>query len=379
MTSTEKRDYYEILGIDRSANPEQIKKAYRKLAVKYHPDKNPNDRKAEGRFKEAAEAYGVLGDSDKRSLYDRYGHAGLRGGPQVNADIFREFSDIFGGGSIIDDLFGDFFGGGRVRSRRGADLRYDLTITFEEAVEGAETRILVSRQELCEVCKGNGTRAGTNKSICSTCGGHGQVQYQQGFLIVARPCNECHGSGQVIQHPCESCSGIGQVPRERELSIRIPPGVDTGARLRLSGEGEAGPPNNPPGDLYVFLSVKEHPDFERHEDDIYYTLPLSITQAVLGTETEVPTIDGMEKLTIPEGTQTDTIFTLSGKGVPRIRSTGRGNQLVRVQIVTPESLTTEQRTLMKQLSTTLPDPDRRYARRKSVNAHEKGFFEKLFG
>ncbi len=380
MTSTAKRDYYDVLGVERSANPDEIKKAYRKLAVKYHPDKNPDDREAEELFKGAAEAYSVLGDSDKRARYDRYGHDGLRGGPQVNADIFREFTDIFGGSNIFEDLFGDFFGGGRgARPRRGADLRYDLEISFEEAVRGAATRILVPRQELCEVCNGSGARPGTNKSICPTCGGHGQIRYQQGLLVVARPCNECRGSGQVIPHPCESCSGLGQVPRERELSIRIPAGVDTGARLRLAGEGEAGPLGGPAGDLYVFLSVQEHPEFERYEDDIYYTLPISITQATLGAEVAVPTIDGTEKLSIPEATQTDTVFKLRGKGVPRVRGGSRGDQLIRMNVVTPEKLTKEQRALLEKLNTTLPAPERKRTRRKPANSREKGFFEKLFG
>jgi molecular chaperone DnaJ len=238
LASTAKRDYYDVLGLDRRASASDIKKAYRKLAVKYHPDKNPNDPEAEEAFKEAAEAYGVLSDEQKRSVYDQYGHEGLRGGPSVNADIFREFTDIFGGGSIFEDLFSDFFGGRRNRVARGADLRYDLEITFEEAVRGTETRILVPRAEPCERCSGSGAAPGTQKRPCPTCGGHGQVRLQQGFLVVARPCGHCRGSGQVIPSPCPACSGQGQVAKERELTLKIPAGVDTGSRMRLGGEGE---------------------------------------------------------------------------------------------------------------------------------------------
>jgi len=273
LASTAKRDYYEILGIDRRANAQEIKKAYRQLAVKYHPDKNPNDPKAEGAFKEAAEAYSVLSDDDKRSVYDRYGHEGLRGGPQVNADVFREFTDIFGGGSIFEDLFSDFFGGRRGRVARGSDLRYDLEVTFEEAVRGTETRILVPRASLCERCRGSGASPGTQKRPCPTCGGQGQVRLQQGFLVVARPCGHCRGTGHFIPEPCSNCNGTGQVTKERELTLKIPAGVDTGSRMRLAGEGEAGIRGGPPGDLYVVLSVKRHTTFRREGEDIYLELP----------------------------------------------------------------------------------------------------------
>ena len=259
MANVGKRDYYEVLGVSRAASQQDIKSAYRKLAVQYHPDKNSGDKKAEELFKEAAEAYSVLADPDKRSLYDQYGHAGLKGGPQINQDIFREFSDIFGG-SIFEDFFGfgDLFGSTRRRSRprRGADLRYDLEINFDEAVKGSETRIRIPRSETCSVCSGSGAAPGTAKTACPTCHGQGQVRYQQGFLVVSRTCSHCGGGGQVIPKPCSECSGQGQVAREREIAIKIPAGVDTGSRLRLADEGEAGFRGGPTGDLYVVLQVE---------------------------------------------------------------------------------------------------------------------------
>jgi molecular chaperone DnaJ len=375
LASTIKRDYYEILGVDRGASAQEIKKAYRKLAVKYHPDKNPNDPKAEEAFKQAAEAYGVLGDQEKRAVYDRYGHDGLRGGPQVNAEIFREFTDIFGGGGIFEDLFSDFFGGRRSRVARGADLRYDLEITFDEAVHGTEARILVPRAESCSRCDGSGAKPGTSKRPCPTCGGHGQVRLQQGFLVVARPCGHCRGSGQVIPDPCPTCSGAGRVTRERELTRRIPAGVDTGSRLRLTGEGEAGARGGPPGDLYIVLTVKPHPLFRREGEDVYLELPVSFPQAALGAEVDVPTIDGTEHISIPEGTQTGTIIKLRGKGVPRLSGGGRGDQLVLVNVVTPQKLTKEQRVLLEKLSSITP-PIRLGER---TSDKDRSFFERLFG
>jgi molecular chaperone DnaJ len=376
LASTTKRDYYEVLGIDRSATPQEIKKAYRRLAVQHHPDKNPNDPKAEEAFKEAAEAYGVLGDEDKRALYDRYGHEGLRGGPQFNTDIFREFTDIFGGGSIFEELFGDFFGGGRrTRAARGADLRYDLEVTFEEAVKGTETRILIPRNELCNSCQGSGAKAGTSRIPCSACGGHGQIRHQQGFLVVARPCGQCRGTGQIIPHPCEDCRGSGHVARERELTLKIPPGVDNGSRLRLTGEGEAGSRGGPSGDLYVVLSVKPHKAFKRDGDDIYLELPITFPQAALGAEVEVPTIGGKESISIPEGTQTGTIFKLRGKGAPRLHGSGRGDELVVVNVVTPHKLSKEQRALLQKLGEITPPP--KIGERRG--GKDKSFFERLFG
>lgn len=379
MVSVSQRDYYEVLGVGRSASQQEIKTAYRKLAIKLHPDKNPGDKAAEDGFKEAAEAYSVLGDPDKRAVYDQYGHTGFKGAPSINQDIFREFSDIFGG-SIFEDLFGfgDLFGGGRrsrSSARRGADFRYDLEITFEEAVKGTETRVRIPRAENCPECVGSGAAPGTGKSACTTCDGRGNIRYQQGFLVVSRSCGRCQGTGQIILSPCKECSGVGQVQRERELSIKIPAGVDSGSRLRLAGEGEAGTRGGGPGDLYVFLEVEEHPFFGRRDDDIYCEIPITFAQAALGAEIEVPTIDGKERLSVPEGTQTGTIFKLKGKGVPRLRGHGRGNELVAVRVLTPMKLTKEQRKLLDQLGELTPP------QAADTEAAEKdtGFLGKLFG
>lgn len=378
MVSVGQRDYYEVLGVGKAASQQQIKSAYRRLAVKLHPDKNPGDKNAEEAFKEAAEAYSILGDPEKRAVYDQYGRAGLKGGPSVNQDIFREFSDIFGG-SIFEDLFGfgDIFGGARSRSsvRRGADFRYDLEITFEEAVKGTETRIRIPSDQTCSNCSGTGAAPGTEKSSCSTCDGRGHLRYQQGFLVVSRACGRCHGTGQVIPTPCPECSGSGQVSRERELAIKIPAGVDTGSQLRLTGDGETGVGGGPPGDLYVFLQVEDHPFFGRREDDIFCEVPISFAQAALGDEIEVPTIDGKERISVPEGTQTGTIFKLKGKGVPRLRGAGRGHQLVAVNVVTPTELSGEQRKLLAQLGELTPPLSATH----EGNPKEKGFLGKLFG
>jgi molecular chaperone DnaJ len=373
-----KRDYYEILGVERGASPQQIKSAYRKLAVQLHPDKNPGDKKAEEAFKEAAEAYSVLSDQDKRSIYDQYGHAGLKGGPQINQDIFREFSDIFGG-SIFEDVFGfgDLFGSSRRRNRprRGSDLRYDLQLSFDDAVHGTETRVRIPRTESCSGCDGSGAAPGTSKTACSTCHGQGQIRHQQGFLVVSRTCGQCGGTGQVIPEPCLECSGQGQVVREREITLKIPAGVDMGSRMRLTGEGEAGALGGPPGDLYVVLQVEEHPFFKRQDEDIYCEIPITFPQAALGDEIEVPTIDGSETLTIPEGTQTGTVFKLKGKGIVRLRGHGRGHQLVSVTVVTPKRLNKEQKRLYRKLKESTPaikiDPE--------SAGQDKNFFEKLFG
>ncbi len=373
MANVGERDYYEVLGVPRAASQQEIKRAYRKLAVQYHPDKNPGDRKAEEAFKVAAEAYSVLADEEKRSVYDQYGHTGLKGGPQFNQDIFREFSDIFGG-SIFEDLFGS--NRRRTRPRRGADLRYDLEINFDEAVKGTETRIRIPRSETCTVCSGSGAAPGTSKSACPTCHGQGQVRYQQGFLVVSRTCSHCNGSGQIIPNPCSECSGGGQISRQREIAIKIPAGVDSGSRLRLVDEGEAGFRGGPPGDLYVVLQVKEHPFFKRQDDDLYCEVPITFPQAALGAEIEVPTINGPEQLTIPEGTQTGTVFKLRGKGIPRLRGYGRGDQLVVGTVVTPKQMSKEQRKLYKQLfESTPPIP----VNPEEAEKEDKGFIEKLFG
>ncbi len=378
MSSTTKRDFYEVLGVDRQASQQDIKKAYRRRAVEFHPDKNPDNPEAEDSFKEAAEAYSILGDQQKRAVYDRYGHEGLRGGPQVNTDIFREFTDIFGGGgSIFEELFGDFFGGvgRRRRDVRGADLRYDLEITFEEAVKGAETRILVPRNELCEKCDGSGATPGTQTQACPTCGGHGQVRYQQGFLVVARPCAQCQGTGRFTPNPCARCAGTGHVARERELTLRIPAGVDTGSRLRRTGEGEAGVQGGPPGDLYVVLSVAPHSLYRRDGDEILIELPITFAQAALGADVAVPTIHGTQRISIPESTQTGTIIKIRNKGVPRLSGSGNGDQIVVVNVITPSKLTKEQRSLLVALGELTPPPKMG----ERAPGAEKSFFEKLFG
>lgn len=376
MERTAKRDYYEVLGVQRTASAQEIKKAYRSLAVKFHPDRNPDNPQAEESFKEAAEAYSVLSDTEKRAAYDRFGHDGLRAGGSVNTDIFREFSDIFGGGSIFEDLFGDFFGGGgrRHRASRGSDLRYDLQISFGEAVKGLETQIRIPRHEPCTKCSGSGAEPGTEKSQCPTCGGHGQVRQQQGFLVVSRTCGTCRGTGMHIPSPCRLCSGSGHVAQERELALNIPAGVDDGSRLRLSGEGEAGANGGPPGDLYVVIAVEEHEFFKRRDDDVFCELPITFPQAALGDDIEVPTIDGLERLSVPAGTQTGTVFKLKSKGVRRVRGGGRGDQFVAVSVSVPQTLTSEQREMVEKLATLLP-PDSADVK----GSNQRGFFERLFG
>lgn len=355
MPETGQRDYYELLGVARHATPEEIKSAYRQAALRWHPDRNPGKtEEAEERFKEAAEAYSVLSDPQKRAQYDRFGHAGL--GPQpfagFESDIFAEFSDIFGDFFGFGDLFGT--GGRRARrSQRGADLRYDLEIEFEEAARGRETKIQIPRLETCSACDGSGARKGTGPTTCTTCHGRGQLRYQQGFFSISRTCSHCRGTGQVIRHPCGTCHGSGRVSKERVLEVRIPPGVDTGTRLRFAGEGEAGPAGGQRGDLYVVLHVKEHPFFERRDSHLYCIIPISVAQAALGSEIEVPTLDGMETLKIPEGTQSGTVFRLKEKGLESLNGSGRGDLHVAVEVQIPTKLSKEQRKLFEQLSDSL--------------------------
>ncbi len=348
-----KRDYYEVLGVDRKATQQDLKAAYRKLAIKYHPDKNPGDKQAEERFKEAAEAYSVLVDPQKRAQYDRFGHAGVSGagagGGGFSGDPFADFSDILG------DLFGfgDIFGGGRsgrgTRTRRGADLRYDFKISFEDAVFGATTKIKIPRQETCDSCNGSGADPGTGPVTCPACQGQGQQRYQQGFFTISRTCSQCQGSGRIVKNRCRRCHGAGRVQREKVLEIKIPPGVDQGSKLRILGEGEAGPNKGPSGDLYVVLSVEEHPFFRRDQNDLYCELPVSFVQAALGTELVVPTLEGTEKLRLPEGTQPGTVFRLRGRGVVSPRGHGRGDQFVKMKVTFPRRLSREQRELLLQL------------------------------
>lgn len=349
MATTEKRDYYEVLGLQRGATIEEIKKAYRKLAVKYHPDKNPGDPEAEERFKEAAEAYGVLSDDDKRAKYDRYGHQGMSGMGGFDPNQFADFGDILG------DLFGfgDFFGtrGKRsTRPARGNDLRYDMQLGFMEAVFGKEVTLLIPRTISCNTCNGSGARPGTQPVTCTGCGGRGQIRYSQGFFAVARTCPQCGGQGKVIKDPCATCSGAGRVREEKKISVKIPAGVDDGSRLRVAGEGEAGFNGGPSGDLYVFINVEDHPKFRRRDYDISSEQPVSYTQAALGGDITVETIEGTESLKIPAGTQPGQVFRLRNKGVPFLDGTGRGDHYVQMGVRIPTALTDEQRGLLERLA-----------------------------
>jgi len=344
-----KRDYYEVLGVARNAAPEEIKKAYRQLALQHHPDRNKGDKQAEEKFKEAAEAYEVLSDSEKRQLYDRFGHDGLR---QTGFTGFRDFDDIF---SSFGDIFEEFFGfggrgGGRSRARRGVDLRYDLPIEFMDAVIGKETEIEVAHHDLCHHCGGLGTKGGTQPSVCTTCGGRGQVVRSQGFFSISTTCPTCQGSGTIITDPCDKCRGVGRVLINKTLSLRIPPGVETGSRLRLHGEGEPGEAGGPPGDLYVVLHVKPHETFRRQNDDVAVRVPITYSLAALGGEIEIPTLEGTDKLEIPRGTQSGQEFHVSGKGMPRLRGRGRGDLIVIVGIETPRRLAKEEEELLRQLA-----------------------------
>jgi molecular chaperone DnaJ len=348
-----KRDYYEVLGVSRTASDQEIKSAYRRLAVRHHPDKNPNDASAEEKFKEAAEAYSVLADGEQRRRYDRFGHAGVAsgGGPGWGAPGFGGIEDILG------DLFGfgDVFGGARGGTRRsaaqrGADLRYDLEITLEEAYSGMSAQLRIPRLETCETCKGNGAAVGTQPETCQTCGGTGQVRYQQGFFSVARTCHACRGAGRTIKAPCSECKGVGRIEREKQMEVKVPAGVETGSRLRVLNEGEAGTQGGPPGDLYVVIHLAEHEQFERQGSNIYSAVPISFARAALGAEVSIKTLDGEEQLKIPMGTQTGTVFRLKGKGMPVLGGRGRGDLFVSVSVVTPTSLTREQRKLLEQLA-----------------------------
>lgn len=349
MATTQKRDYYEILEVTREASVEEIKKAYRKAAVKYHPDKNPGNPEAEAKFKEAAEAWSVLSDQEKRARYDRYGHQGVNVGGGFDAGQFTDFADILG------DLFGfgEAFGGGRRRANRpmrGNDLRYDLELEFEEAVFGKEADIVIPRSIACANCAGSGSKPGTSPVACDGCGGAGQVRYSQGFFSVSRTCPQCGGAGRVIKDPCPDCSGAGRVREHKTLSVKVPAGVDDGSRLRVAGEGEGGVNGGPSGDLYVFISVAEHEKFTRRDYDIHIERPITFTQAALGAELKTETIHGEETLRIPPGTQPNQIFRLRGKGVPFVDGTGRGDHFVHVAVRVPTTLNDEQRALLDQLA-----------------------------
>ena len=348
-----KRDYYEILGVSRTATEQEIKSAYRRLAVKYHPDKNPNDATAEEKFKEAAESYSVLSDAEQRRRYDRFGHAGVSSGAGAGAwgaPGFGGIEDILGDLFGFGDVFGGRGGARRSAAQRGADLRYDLEITLEDAANGMTAQLRIPRLEACDVCKGSGSAAGSQPETCSTCGGSGQVRYQQGFFSVARTCHVCRGAGRVIKNPFTECKGAGRIEREKQSEIKVPARVETGSRLRVSGEGEAGTQGGAPGDLYVVIHVAEHEQFERQGSNLYEAVPITFAQAALGAEIMVKTLDGEEKLKVPMGTQTGTVFRLRGKGMPALGGRGRGDLFVSATVVTPTTLTREQRRLLEQLA-----------------------------
>lgn len=355
-----KRDYYEILGVSRTATDAEIKTAYRKMAVQHHPDKNPDNQEAEEKFKEAAEAYSVLSDQQKRAAYDRFGHSGVGAGAGAGGAGFGGAGAGFTGN--IEDIFdlfgfGDMFGGAgssrggrRTTAQRGSDLRYDLEITLEEAAQGKEEKLRIPRLEKCEVCDGNGAEKGTQPETCITCQGSGQVRYQQGFFSVMRSCSNCRGTGQIIKTPCHQCHGAGRIEKEKTLEIKIPAGVETGSRLRVTGEGEGGTNGGMHGDLFVVIHVREHELFERQGANLYASAPISFAQAALGAEIEVKTLDGEENLKIPAGTQTGTVFRLKGHGMPNLGGRGKGDMFVAVTLVTPKTLTKEQKKLLEQLA-----------------------------
>ncbi|MBZ4659431.1 MAG: dnaJ [Desulfacinum sp.] len=343
------RDYYEILGVSRNATDEEIKKAYRKLALKYHPDRNPGDKEAEERFKEAAEAYEVLRDPQKRQIYDQYGHEGLKGtgfsGFQGFEDIFSSFGDIF------QEFFSFNFGGGqrtRTSARPGNDLLYELELSFEEAVFGTEKDLEIETLQTCQRCGGNGSEPGSSESLCPLCRGRGQVVQTQGFFRISTTCNRCHGSGQVITTPCRDCHGQGRLRRRKKVHVKVPPGVDSGTRLRLRGEGESGYRGGMAGDLYVRLRVRPHEFFERDGNDLYGKVKISFIQAILGDEIELPTLEGTKTIRIEPGTQPGTVLRFSGEGVPSLRGYGRGDLFVEIDVSIPSKITARQRELLEE-------------------------------
>jgi molecular chaperone DnaJ len=368
-----KRDYYEVLGVAKGASEIELKKSYRRLAMKYHPDRNTNNSDAEAKFKEAKEAYDVLTDSQKRAMYDQYGHAGVDQQAGFSGGA-ADFGDMFG------DIFGDIFGGGRGQNRvyRGADLQYNLELTLEEAVFGAEKTIDVASQVSCEPCAGSGAKPGSSLENCATCGGAGQVRMQQGFFSVQQACPKCRGRGRVIKEYCQSCGGAGTVNQERSLSVKIPAGVDTGDRIRLSGEGEAGENNGPAGDLYVQVHVKEHAMFQRENEHLHCEIPISIVDAALGGEVQVPTLDGKISLKIPAETQTGKKFRLRGKGVKPVRGGEQGDMYVHVAVETPVNLTKKQKELLQELNKSLTSGGNKHnPKTASWLDGAKGFFEDL--
>ncbi|MEE4202025.1 MAG: molecular chaperone DnaJ [Halieaceae bacterium] len=371
-----KRDYYEVLGVDKSASEQDIKKAYRRVAMKFHPDRNPDDPDADAKFKEASEAYEILSTPEKRQAYDQFGHAGVDQGMGGGAGGFQggSFSDIFG------DVFGDIFGGGgggrRSGPQRGSDLRYTLEISLEDAVRGTSVEIRVPTLQHCDTCDGSGAKPGTSPVTCGSCGGTGQVRMQQGFFQVQQTCPKCRGRGKTISDPCPDCHGQGLVEKTKTLSVKVPPGVDTGDRIRLSGEGEAGPAGGPPGDLFVQIAVKQHPLFERDGRNLYCEVPINFADAALGGELEVPTLDGRVKLKIPAETQTGKLFRLRGKGVKPVRGGPVGDLLCRAVVETPVNLSKEQAKLLEEFRNTLSEGgDKQSPRQSSWFEGVKSFFD----
>ncbi|WP_261458547.1 molecular chaperone DnaJ [Serratia fonticola] len=372
-----KRDYYEVLGVAKTADEREIKKAYKRLAMKYHPDRN-QEKDAESQFKEVKEAYEILTDDQKRAAYDQYGHAAFEQGGMGGGGGFggggADFSDIFG------DVFGDIFGGGRrQRASRGSDLRYNMDLTLEEAVRGVTKEIRIPTLEECDVCHGNGAKPGSSPATCPTCHGQGQVQMRQGFFTVQQACPHCHGRGQIIKDPCNKCHGHGRVEKSKTLSVKIPAGVDTGDRIRLAGEGEAGEHGAPAGDLYVQVQVSAHPIFEREGNNLYCEVPINFAMAALGGEIEVPTLDGRVKLKVPAETQTGKLFRMRGRGVKSVRGGSQGDLLCRVVVETPVSLNEKQKQLLKELEESLggPSGDKNSPRSKSFFDGVKKFFDDL--
>jgi len=346
-----RRDYYEVLGVSRDVSAAELKKAYRAKAMADHPDRNPDDAAAEERFKESSEAYAVLSDPEKRSAYDRFGFSGVGGGPGGG---FQDFGDLGNFSDLFSDLFGDIFGGGgrggRGRGQRGADLRYNLEIELCDVVEGNQSQIKIPKMRPCATCAGSGAEVGTHPETCMRCQGSGQVILQQGFFRISRPCDQCRGAGEVIQHRCADCRGAGRIETEQTISVTVPPGVDEGTRLRLNGEGQAGISGGPPGDLYIVISVKADDRFEREGANLHLAASISFPQAALGTEIDVETLDGKAKLTIPVGTQSGRVLRMRGKGVPTLRSSGRGDQLVHVYVEVPTRLNQRQRELLEEFA-----------------------------
>ncbi|HTZ00257.1 MAG TPA: molecular chaperone DnaJ [Rhodocyclaceae bacterium] len=375
-----KRDYYEVLGVNRDAAEDEIKKAYRKLAMKFHPDRNPDNPKAEEQFKEAKEAYEILSDGKKRAAYDQFGHAGVD--PSAGAGGFGAGAQGFGGfADAFSDIFGDIFGGagggrgGRSNVYRGADLRYNLEVSLEDAARGTETRIRIPTMADCESCHGSGAKKGSEPKICPTCGGHGQVRMQQGFFSIQQTCPKCHGTGRFIADPCPTCHGAGRVKQHKTLSVKIPAGIDEGDRIRLSGEGEPGVNGGPPGDLYVQIHLRPHTVFQRDHDDLHCEMPVSFTTAALGGEIEIPTLEGAAKLKVPAETQSGRVFRLRGKGIKGVRSSSHGDLLCHVVVETPINLTDRQKELLREFEAISQEHSGRHnPRAQSWMDKMKGFF-----